>query len=114
LIFWPPSGSRQLVLTLLLIVVAAAWLEEVRRMTAREFPGAKRGDWMKDMRKRARHTTRETGRRIGSAVRELTDDNGTHPDDAKLERLEKLGELKEKGVLTAAEFREEKKRILSA
>ena len=37
-----------------------------------------------------------------------------HPDDAKLDRLEKLGELKEKGVLTAAEFREEKKKILSA
>jgi Short C-terminal domain len=36
-----------------------------------------------------------------------------HPDDAKLERLEKLGELKEKGVLTATEFREEKKKILS-
>jgi len=32
---------------------------------------------------------------------------------AKLERLEKLGELKEKGLLTAAEFREEKKKILS-
>ena len=46
-------------------------------------------------------------------MKELTDDDGEHPDDAKLERLEKLGELKEKGVLTAAEFREEKKRILS-
>jgi hypothetical protein len=112
-IIWPPSGPRQLVLTLLLIVLAAVWLEEVRRKTAREFPGAKRGDWTKSMRARARTATRETGRRIGSAMRELTDDNGTHPDDAKLERLEKLGELKEKGVLTAAEFREEKKKILS-
>ncbi len=112
-IIWPPSGSRQLVLTLLLIVLAAVWLEEVRRKTAREFPGAKKGDWMKSMRRRARRATRETGRRVGSAVRELTDDNGTHPDDAKLERLEKLGELKEKGLLTATEFREQKKKILS-
>jgi hypothetical protein len=112
-IIWPPSGSRQLVLTLLLIVLAAVWLEEVRRKTAREFPGAKKGDWMRSMRKRARSSSRETGRRIGSAVRELTDDNGEDPDEAKLERLEKLGELKEKGVLTAAEFREEKKKILS-
>ena len=69
---------------------------------------------MKSMRRRARETTSETGRRIGSAVRELTDDDGKDPDDAKLERLEKLGELKEKGVLTATEFREEKKKILSA
>ena len=90
------------------------WLEEVRRKTAREFPGAKKGDWMKSMRKRAREARpARPGRRIGSAVRELTDDDGEHPDDAKLERLEKLGELKEKGVLTAAEFREEKKKILS-
>jgi hypothetical protein len=46
-------------------------------------------------------------------VRELASDD-KHPDDAKLDRLERLGELKEKGVLTAAEFREEKKRILEA
>ena len=55
---------------------------------------------------------KETGRRMGSAIKELTSDD-KHPDDAKLDRLEKLGELKEKGVLTTAEFREEKKRILS-
>ena len=112
-IIWPPSGPRQLVLTLLLIVLAAVWLEEVVRKTAREFPGAKKGDWMKSMRKRARDAGRETGRRIGSAVRELSSDDDKHPDDAKLERLEKLGELKEKGVLTATEFRDEKKKILS-
>jgi hypothetical protein len=111
-LIWPPAGTRQLVFTLLLIVLAAAWLEEVRRRTAREFPGAKQGDWMKSMRQRARRKTKETGRRVGSAVRGLTDED-KHPDDAKLERLEKLGELKEKGVLTATEFREEKKRILS-
>ena len=65
------------------------------------------------MRRRARRAREETGRRIGSAVRELASDE-KHPDDAKLDRLEKLGELKEKGVLTATEFREEKKKILSA
>ena len=112
-IIWPPSGPRQLVLTLLLIVLAAVWLEEVLRMTAREFPGVKKGDWMKSMRKRAGDASRETGRRIGSAVRDLSSDDDKHPDDTKLERLEKLGELKEKGVLTATEFREEKKKILS-
>ena len=60
-IIWPPSGSRQLVLTLLLIVLAAVWLEEVRRKTAREFPGAKKGDWMKSMRKRAREQDQRDG-----------------------------------------------------
>jgi hypothetical protein len=112
-IIWPPNGTRQLVLTILAIGFAGVGLEGLRRKTAREFPGAKRGDWMLAMRQRARQASNEAGRRIGSAVRELTDDD-KDPDDAKLERLEKLGELKEKGVLTATEFREEKKKVLSA
>ena len=113
MIIWPPSGTRLLVFTLLLIVLAGVWLEEVRRLTAREFPGAKKGDWMKSMRKRMSEAGSEAGRRVGSAMKGLTSDDDVHPDDAKLERLEKLGELKEKGVLTAAEFREEKKKLLS-
>jgi hypothetical protein len=112
LILWPPSGTRQLAVSLSLIALAGAGLEALRRKTAGEFPGAKRGDWMLAMRNRARKASSDAGRRIGSAVRGLTDDE-KHPDDAKLERLEKLGELKEKGVLTATEFREEKKKILS-
>jgi hypothetical protein len=65
------------------------------------------------MRERARRAGAETGRRIGSAVKGLTEEE-KHPEDAKLERLERLGQLKEKGVLTATEFREEKKKLLSA
>src|SRR5829696_5537336 len=99
-IIWPPSGTRQLVLTLLLIALAGAGVEALRRETQREFPGAKRGDWVAGMRRRARRARAETGRRIGAAVKELSSDE-KHPDDAKLDRLEKLGELKEKGVLTA-------------
>jgi hypothetical protein len=83
-------------------------------MTLREFPDAKRGDWMLGMRQRARRASAEAGRRIGSAVKGLTADEERHPDDAKLDRLERLGELKERGVLTATEFREEKKKVLSA
>ena len=113
LIIWPPTGTRQLVLALLLIGLAAAGIEALRRDTLREFPDAKRGDWVGDMRRRARKARKEAGRRMTSAVKELTSDD-KHPDDAKLDRLEKLGELKKNGVLTAAEFREEKKRILSA
>jgi len=112
LIIWPPGGTRQLVVILSVIALAAAGLVALRRRTAVEFPGVNRGDWMRDMRARARRASAETGRRIGSAMRELTDDD-RHPDDARLDRLERLGELKEKGVLTAAEFREQKKKILA-
>jgi hypothetical protein len=114
LLIWPPDDTRQLVLTLLLIASAGVGLEALKRKTAKEFAGAKQGDWMAGMRKRARRKTAQTGRRIGSAMRELTDGDGDRdPEDAKLERLEKLGELKKKGVLTATEFREEKKKVLS-
>jgi hypothetical protein len=113
LIIWPPPGARQLVLELVLIVLAGFGLEALRRKTGHEFPGAKKGDWMLAMRQRARRASADTGRRISSAMRDLTTDE-QHPDDAKLDRIERLGELKEKGMLTAAEFREEKKKILSA
>jgi hypothetical protein len=112
-IIWPPEGLRQLVLTLLLIGLAGAGIEALRRETLKEFPDAERGDWVAGMRRRARRATKEAGRRMGSAIRELSSDD-KHPDDAKLDRLERLGDLKSKGVLTAAEFREEKKKILSA
>jgi hypothetical protein len=112
-IIWPPAGTRQLVFTLLLIAVAGAGVERLRRMTLREFPDAEAGDWVAGMRRRARQMRKETGRRMGSAIKELTSDE-RHPDDAKLDRLERLGELKKKGVLTATEFREEKKRILTS
>jgi hypothetical protein len=113
-IIWPPDGSRQLVLTLALIALAGVGLEALSRKTAAEFPGAKRGDWMQSMRERARRTGSEAGRRISSAVKGLSNEEEKHPDDAKLDRLERLGELKEKGVLSAAEFREEKQKVLSA
>ncbi|HEY1237022.1 MAG TPA: SHOCT domain-containing protein [Solirubrobacterales bacterium] len=111
-IIWPPDGTRSLVLTLVLIALAGIGLEALARETQREFPGAKRGDWMLAMRERTRRAGTEAGRRIGSAMRGLTDEE-KHPEDAKLERLERLGELKEKGVLTATEFRDQKKKILS-
>jgi hypothetical protein len=112
LIIWPPDGTRGLVITLVLIALAGAGLEALRRKTETEFPGAKRGDWMQSMRERASRASASAGRRIGSAVRGLSDGD-RDPDDAKLDRLERLGELKEKGVLTATEFREEKKKVLS-
>jgi hypothetical protein len=112
LVIWPPPGTRQLVLALLLIALAGAGLAALIRMTRRDFPDAKRGDWMLGMRERARRASEGAGRRIGSAVRGMSHED-RHPDDQKLERLEKLGELKEKGVLSEAEFGEEKRKVLS-
>jgi len=111
LIVYPPDGTRQLVIVLVLIGLAAAGIEALSRKTHHEFPDARRGEWLVGMRQRARQASAEAGRRIGAAIRDLGDDD-RHPDDSKLDRLERLGELKKKGVLTRTEFRAEKKRIL--
>jgi hypothetical protein len=113
LIIWPPDDIRQLVVVLALIALAGAGLEALRRKAAGEFPDAQSGDWILQMRQRARRASAEAGRRIGSAMKELTDDD-RHPDDVRIDQLERLGELKEKGVLTAAEFRDQKKKILAS
>ncbi len=55
LIVWPPSGTRQLVLSLVLIALAAASLWELHKRTEREFPDAKGSDWMQSMRQRMSH-----------------------------------------------------------
>jgi hypothetical protein len=112
LIISPPDGTRQLVVVLSLFALAAAGLEALSRKTAQEFPDARRGEWLVRMRQRARLASASAGRRIGSAMRELTEEE-RDPEELRLERLERLGELKEKGVLTAAEFRAEKKRVLA-
>jgi hypothetical protein len=112
LVISPPDGIRPLVVALSLIVLAGVGIEALSRKTAREFPDAKRGEWLLQMRQRARRARVEASRRIGSAMRELSDED-RDPDEVRLERLERLGDLKEKGVLTGDEFAAEKKRVLA-
>lgn len=112
LMLFTPGGTRQLAIALTLIAMAAVGLEMLRRRTAQEFPDAHRGDWLAQVRQRARRASADAGRRIGDAMRELTDDD-RDPEDAKLDRLERLGELREKGLLTDAEFKSEKQKLLS-
>jgi hypothetical protein len=112
LIAFPPPGIRQLVLALVLIALAAIGVETLHRKTDREFPGAKRGDWMDAMRERARLASTRTGHRISAAMKGLTDEPERPPEDLRLDRLERLGELREKGILTKREFREEKRKVL--
>jgi hypothetical protein len=112
LIIWPPGGPRQLVVALLLIALAGIGLKALSRTTRTEFPDAQRGDWLLGMRQRARRMSAEASRRVSSALKDLADDE-RHPDDAKIDRLERLGQLKDRGILSDDEFSEEKQRILS-
>jgi hypothetical protein len=112
LLVWTPTGTRGLVVTLALIGMAGIGIEALSRKTRKEFPDAQRGDWLAQARLRAKRMTADAGRRIGDAINELADDD-RDPEDARLDRLERLGELREKGLLTAAEFKAEKQKLLS-
>ena len=111
LISSPPTNFRNLMLTLSLIVLAAVGLEALMRKTASEFPDARAGEWRVTMQQRAKQTAQSAGKRIGSAVRELSTERDG--EDARLDRLERLGELRAKKVLTEAEFKAEKKRLMA-
>lgn len=111
LITTPPTNLRGLLLTLSLIGLAGIGLEALMRKSASEFPDARAGEWRVTMQQRAKRTAQSAGKRIGSAVRDLSTDRDE--EDARLDRLERLGELRAKKVLTDTEFRAEKKRLLA-
>jgi hypothetical protein len=111
LISSPPVNLRNLLLTLSLIALAAVGLEALMRKTASEFPDARAGEWRVTMQQRAKQSAQSAGKRIGSAVRELSTERDA--EDARLDRLDRLGELRAKKVLTEAEFKAEKKRLLA-
>ena len=110
-IIWPPDGTRQLVLTLLLIALAGAGIEalDARPRASSPMPGAATG-WRGCGSGRVGRAARpggESARRSGSSP-PTTSTRTTR----SWTGWRSSGELKEKGVLTAAEFRAEKKRIL--
>jgi hypothetical protein len=111
LILFPPPGPRQLVLDLVLIALAGGGLEALHRKTEREFPKAMGDDGTESIRERARRARAKAGSRLGSAINGLGDGD-RDADDIRLDRLERLGELEQKGILTDEEFRAEKQRIL--
>ena len=113
LIFWwgPISGTRRLVPSLALIALLVLGVEVLRRQVIREFPdhvttGSAEGvaqriaARMRDARER-RVATRGTGA-------------PPSPGEQRVAQLERLGQLRDSGVLSADEFAAEKKRILEA
>jgi hypothetical protein len=103
LIAWAPIAAlRKPVGILLFIVLFAVGTEILRRQTVREFPDAQvreRGDGAREKRRR---------RRARVASQPL------NPEDAKLERLERISALHASGALTDAEFEAQKREILPA
>jgi hypothetical protein len=134
----PTQGLRSFLTTLIVAGMAAFGIHELRRQTAEEFPDAGYGDVFGNTREKVVSAVKGANipERVGEQASRLrlpevrrpgggergaattaTSQAPTVPipiseKDARLQRLEKLGELRDKGILTEAEFAAEKARLL--
>ena len=133
----PSQGLRAFLTTLIVAGMAAFGIHELRRQTAEEFPGATYGDVFGRTRDKVVNAVKDANipERVGEQASKLRLPEGRRPDadeqspsphpaeaptatlpldeeDARLQRLEKLGELRDKGILTEGEFAAEKARLL--
>ena len=131
----PSQGLRSFLTTLVLAAMAAFGIHELRKQANEEFPDAKFSDTFGGTRDRVVAAVR--GANLGERASKLrlpeirrppgpgapgeapTTEAPTEPlvavavEDTRLQRLERLGSLHEKGVLTDEEFAAEKARILA-
>jgi hypothetical protein len=99
-IAWGPTPATQKVVPMLFIIVLlVVGTEVLRRQTEREYPGASREESLHRMRMWF------SSLRRGPASRSTNDD--------RVEQLERLGKLRDDGVIDASEFEREKARILT-
>jgi hypothetical protein len=104
-LIWLLSGvdsTRAILTRLLLIAMAAVGLYDLRRRSVAEFPDATIGEM--PARVRTRISSMWRGRERARP----------EPQDRKLERLERLADLHERGVLNDQEFESEKASVLAA
>lgn len=122
----PTQNLRSFLTTLLVAGLAAFGIHGLRRQTREEFPDAQMGDVLGGARSRVAGAVRSAnlGERAsklrrsdrpprgGGEAGERGPGDGDDEEDGRLRRLERLGELHEKGVLSDEEFAAEKARLL--
>ena len=136
----PTQGLRSFLTTLIVAGMAAFGIHELRKQTAEEFPDVTYGDYFGRTRERVVGAVREANiperaaklrlpevrRPAGPGAPETGKAPSSEPptaeaptvampadsEDARLARLERLGSLREKGILTDEEFAAEKARLL--
>jgi hypothetical protein len=127
----PTQGLRSFLTTLIVAGMAAFGIHALRRQTEEEFPDAEYADVFGSTRDKVVSAVRDAniGERVGEQASKLRlpelkppggDESEAptavvppNPEDARLERLERLAVLREKGILTDEEFAAEKSRLLS-
>ncbi len=120
MVAWGPTRAFRMPISLLLIaVLLALGVEALRRQTAREFPDAAlaEAEGLRDSlsRMRASMSERVSDARTRRAERGAEAPTAvTAPEDVRLERLERLASLHERGVLSDEEFARQKGEILGS
>jgi hypothetical protein len=126
----PTQGLRTFLTTLVVAGMAAFGIFELRKQTAEEFPAAQFSDTFGSTRDKVVSAVK--GANLGERASKLRLPEMRRPDaeageaaeaataviegdgeDARLARLERLGALHEKGILTDEEFAAEKSRLLA-
>jgi Short C-terminal domain len=135
----PSQGLRSFVTTLLIAAMAAFGIHELRKQTEEEFPEASYDDVFGRTKDKVVNAVKDANisekvgeqasklrlpdvRRPGGGDQEVPSQGPAteaptaalpiNDEDARLERLERLGSLREKGILTEEEFATEKARLL--
>ncbi|MEX2447723.1 MAG: SHOCT domain-containing protein [Solirubrobacterales bacterium] len=125
----PTQNLRAFLTTLFVAGLAAFGIHELRRQSHEEFPDAAMDDFLGGARDRVAGAVKSANLgerasklrlpevRRGGEAEEAPPARAEPPaddQDARLRRLEKLAELREKGVLTDEEFAAEKARVLGS
>jgi hypothetical protein len=127
----PTQGLRAFLTTLIVAVMAGFGIHELRKQTEEEYPDAtydeiyghtkdkvvgavKDANITEKVGEQASKLRLPEMRRPGGDEEDAEAPTATMPsgDDARLERLERLGSLRDKGILTDEEFAAEKARLL--
>jgi hypothetical protein len=131
----PTQGLRTFLTTLIIAAMAAAGIHELRRQTAEEFPDATYDETFGGTRDKVVSAVKDSAitEKVGEQASKLRmpevrmpgsdrDEDASaeaptttlpaNAEDARIERLERLGSLREKGVLTEEEFAAEKAKLL--
>jgi len=123
----PTQGLRTFLTTLIVAGMAAFGIHELRKLTLEEFPDANFSDTLGGPREKLASAVR--GANLGERASKLRLPERRRPDagektaeeaptavlddeDARLGRLERLAELRDKGILSDEEFAAEKARVL--
>jgi hypothetical protein len=101
LVWWGPTPAlRKAIPALILIALLVLGFEVLRRQAEREFPNASRAESAARMKERA------------ARVGQVFTGGGRKAEEDRYEQLERLGRLRDSGVIDAPEFEREKAQIL--